>query len=81
MKLSSKMKTHRSITSSLRIRNLKNDKFGDISSEIDYNSKTDVLREVIYLIINQCELTPLMGDAGRQTLSVSCAAQASKARL
>ena len=27
----------------------------DFSSDIDYNSKTDVFRDVIYLIINQCE--------------------------
>ena len=30
-------------------------KFGDFSSDIDNNSKTDVFRDVIYLIINQCD--------------------------
>ena len=34
---------------------LKIDKFGDFSSDIDYNCKTDVFRGVIYYIINPCE--------------------------
>ena len=34
---------------------LKIDKFNDFSSGIDFNSKTDIFRDVIYLIINQCE--------------------------
>ena len=34
---------------------LKNDKFGAFSSVIDYNIKTDVFRDAIYLIINQCD--------------------------
>ena len=43
------------ITSSLRIKNRKIDKFDDFSSDIDFNSKTDIFRDVISLIINQCE--------------------------
>ena len=35
------------------------DKCCDHSSDIDYSSKTDVIRDVIYLIINQCELRRL----------------------
>ena len=43
-----KMITHHSVmTSSLHIKIFKIDKFGDYSSDIDYNSKTDVFRDVI----------------------------------
>ena len=48
-----KMMTHHSVmTSSLRIKNVKIDKFGDFSCDIDYSSRTDVFRDVfpIYLI-------------------------------
>ena len=45
------MMTHHSVmTSSLRIKISKIDKFGDFSSDIDYSSKTDVFRDVIYHI-------------------------------
>ena len=48
------MKTHHFVmTSSLLIKILKIDKFGDFSCDIDYNSRTDVFRDVISLIINQ----------------------------
>ena len=40
--------------SSLRIKILKIDKFG-FSCDIDYNSRTEVFRDVISLIINQCD--------------------------
>ena len=54
IQLSAKMITHYSImTSSLPIQNLKIDKVGDFSSDIDYNSKTNVFRDVIYHKINQ----------------------------
>ena len=33
-------------------------KFCSFSSDIEYNSKTDAFRVVIYLIINQCEPRP-----------------------
>ena len=36
--------------------NFKIDKFGNFSCDIDYNSRTDVFRDVIYLIINQSDL-------------------------
>ena len=41
------------MSSSLHIKNLKIDKFGDFSCDIDYNIRTDVFRDVISLIINQ----------------------------
>ena len=56
MQLSSKMMPHHFVmTSSLHNKNFKNDKFGDFSCDIDYNSRTDVFRDVISLIINQCD--------------------------
>ena len=46
--------THHSVmTSSLRTKILKIDKFGDFSCDIDYSIMTDVFRDVIYHIINQ----------------------------
>ena len=36
--------------------NLNIDKFGDFSCDTDYNGRTDVFRDVISLIINQCNL-------------------------
>ena len=51
-----KMMTHRFVmTSSLLIKILKIDKFGDFSSDIDYNSRTDIFRDDISLIINQSD--------------------------
>ena len=74
--------THHSImTSSIRIKNLKIDKFDDFSSNIDFNSKTDVFRDIIYLIINQCELRRPQGASGEHKVSASRAAQASEASL
>ena len=46
---------HSAMTSSLHIKILKFDKFGDFSCDIDYNSRTDVFRDGISLIINQCD--------------------------
>ena len=51
----SKMMTHFVMTSSLRIKILKIDKFDYFSSDIDHNSRTDIFRDVISLIINQCD--------------------------
>ena len=48
------MNNHSVIKSSLRIKNLKIDKFGNFSSDIDYNSRTCVFRDAISIIINQC---------------------------
>ena len=58
--------THHSVmTSSLRIKILKIDKFVDFWCDIDYNGRTNVFRDVISLIINQCDLRLL-----RRTQSV-----------
>ena len=60
---------------------LKIDNFGDFSCDIDYNSRTDVFRDVISLIINQCDPRRPKGSSGGHKVSVSRAAQASEARL
>ena len=75
------MTHHFVITSSLLINILKIDKFGDFSCDIDYNSRTDVFREVISLIINQCDPRRPKGASGGHKVSASRAAQASEARL
>ena len=76
------MMTHDSVmTSSLCIKNCKIDKFCDFSSDIDYTSKTDVFRDVIYLILNQCEPRRPLGASGRHKVSASRTPQASEARL
>ena len=50
------MMTHHFVmTSSLRIKNFKIDKFGDFSSDIDHHSRTDIFRDAIPIIINQCD--------------------------
>ena len=52
------MTHHSVVTSSLRIKILKIDKFVDFSSEIDINyniTNTDIFSDVISLIINQCD--------------------------
>ena len=41
------------MTSSLRIKNFKIDKFGDFSSDIGFYSRTDIFRDAISPIINQ----------------------------
>ena len=48
-----KMTHHSVMTSSLRINIFIIDKFGDFSCDIDYNSRTDVFRDIISHIINQ----------------------------
>ena len=74
--------THHSVmTSSLRIKILKIDKFGDFSCDIDYDSRTDVFRAVISLIINQCDPRLPKGASGGHFVSASRAAQASEVRL
>ena len=60
---------------------LKFDKFGDFSSDIDYNSRTDVFTEVISLIINQCDPRRPKGASGGRNVSASRAAQAIEAGL
>ena len=56
-------------------------KFGNFSSDIDYNIVTDVFRDVIHLIINQYDPRRPKGASGRQIVSASCAAEANEARL
>ena len=74
--------THHSVMmSSLHIKNLKIGKFGDFSCDIDYNLRIDVFRDVISLIINQCDLRRPLGASGGHKVSASRAAQASEARL
>ena len=73
------MMTHHFVmTSSLRIKNFKIDKFGDFSSDIDYNSRTDIFRDAISLIINQCDPMRPKGASSRHKVSASRAAQACK---
>ena len=77
-----KMMTHHSVmTSSLRIKMLKINKFGDFSCDIDYNSKTYVFRDVISLIINQCDPRRPQGASGGHKVSACRTAHASEARL
>ena len=47
------MSHHFVMTSSLLIKILKIDKFGDFSSDIDLKTKMDIFRDDISLIINQ----------------------------
>ena len=72
------MTHHFVMTSSLLIKILKIDKFGDFSSDIDYNSRTDLFREVISLIINQCDSRRPKGASGGHKVSASRAPQAAK---
>ena len=79
---SSKNMTHHFVmTSSLLIKILQIDKFGDFSCDIDYNSRTDVLSDVISLLINQCDPRRPKGASGGHKVSASRAAQASEAHL
>ena len=76
------MMTHHSVmTSSLCIKNFKIDKFDDFLSDIDFNSKTDIFRDVFSLIINQCDPRRPKGASGGHKVSASRGAQASEAHL
>ena len=76
------MMTHHSVmTSSLRIKSFKFEKFGDFSCDIDYGSRTDIFRDVISLIINQYDPRRPKGASGGHKVSASRSAQASDARL
>ena len=76
------MMTHHSVmTSLLRIKNKKIDKFGDFLSDIDHNRNTHVFKDVIYLIINQCESIRPKGASGGYLVSAIRAAQANEANL
>ena len=77
-----KMITHHSVmTSSLFINSLIIDKFCIFLSVIDYNSKTDVFRDVIYVLFTQCELRRPMDASGGSEVYVCRAALAFDARL
>ena len=39
----------------IKHQNFKIDKFGDFSSDFDYHRRTDIFRDAISLIINQCD--------------------------
>ena len=73
IQLSSKIMTHHSVmTSSLRFKTLKFDKFGYFLCDIEYDSRTDVFRDVISPIINQCYLRRLrLTQSVRQQRSAS----------
>ena len=76
------MTQHSVMTLLLYPKSRKFDKFCDFLSDIDSNSKTDVFRDVIYLIIiNQCEPSRLKDASSGHKVSTSLAAQASEARL
>ena len=72
------MTHHFVITSSLRIKLFKIDKFGDFSSGIDYNSWADIFRDAISLIITN--VTP--GDRRETPADTKCppAAQPKQAK-
>ena len=77
------MTHHFVMTSSLLIKCFKIVKFCHFSSVIlvDYNSRTDVFRDVISLIINQCDPRRPKGASGGHFVSASRAAEASEAGL
>ena len=76
------MNHHYSVmTSLLRIKILKIDKFGDFSCDIDYKSRTGVFRDAISLLINQCDPRRPKGASGGHKVFASRAALASEARL
>ena len=82
MQLSTKMMTHHFVmTSSLHIKSFKIEKFGDFSSDIGYNSRTDIFRDAISLIMNKCNPRRPKEASGGHKVSASRAAQASEARL
>ena len=60
---------------------LKIDKFGDFSCDIDYDSKIDAFRDVIFLIINQCNPRRPKGASGGHFVSARRTAQASETCL
>ena len=76
------MTHHFVMTSSLLIKNLKFDKFGDFSSDIDFKTKMDIFRGDISLIINQYHLQATEGSLRRtQSVRQLCSASKREARL
>ena len=75
------MMTHHFVMiSSLLIKILKFDKFGIFLCDIDYISRTGVFRDVILLIINQCDPRRPKGASGGHKVSACRAAHSSEAR-
>ena len=60
------MTHHFAMTSSLLIKIIKIDKFGVFSSDIDFETKMDIFRDDISLIINQCHLQATEGSLRRK---------------
>ena len=75
------MMTHHCYDVIITQQNLKFDKFADFSCDIEYNSRTDVFRDVISLIINHCDPRRSNGASGGHKVSPSRVAQASEARM
>ena len=73
------MTHHFVMTSSLLIKILKIDNFDDFSSDIDFNSKIKIFRDVIFLIINQCDSRLPKGASGGHKVS-ACRAQRKQAK-
>ena len=72
------MMTHHCVmTSSLRIKIFEIYNFGHFSSDIDFNTKIYIFRDVISLIINQCEPRRPKGASGGYKVPASRAAQTS----
>ena len=63
----------------IRIKMFKIDKFGNFSCDNDYNSRTDVFRDAISFIINQCDPRRPQGFPGGYKVSACRAAQTSEA--
>ena len=61
--------------------NWKIDKFDDFSSDIGHNSKTAVFRDIIYLIIYQCDPRHPECASGGHKVSPSRTAQVCKAAV
>ena len=68
------------MTLPLHIKILKINKFDDFSCDIDYNIRPDIFRDVISLIINQCDPRRPKGASDGHIVSASRAAQASEVR-
>ena len=61
------MTHHFAMTLSLLIKIFKIDKFGVFSSDIDFKTKMDILRDDISLIINQCHHQATEGEPPADT--------------
>ena len=63
------MVTHHSVMMlSLRIKIFKIEKFGDFSSDIDFNTIIDIFRDVIFLIINHWDTKCLPAAQRKQAM-------------